>query len=167
MMTIIKTQDPDFTLRFAQPTEAQLVVDYMRKLGTYQKMRDKITAQASEVSQILAEGHGEAILGEYKGELVAFAYVYNNSSAFIGQRGLFIDGFYIDECVRFKGLGKIVFRFLANLAVQRGCQRLEWACLDWNDPSIQFYKEQGAYKVEDMSIYRLAPETLQTVAAKF
>lgn len=166
-MDTISTQNPDFKLRFATPNDAALVVEYMQRLGTYQKMRDKIIAEPNEVSRILVEGRGEAIFGDYQGETVAFAYFYNNSSAFIGQRGLFIDGFYVDETIRFQGLGKIVFSFLADLAVQRGCQRLEWACLDWNQPSIEFYEKQGAYKVENMSIYRLAPDTLQTVAAGF
>jgi GNAT superfamily N-acetyltransferase len=166
-MSLIVTNNQRFNLRFAQPEEADLVVEYMRKLGTYQKMRDKIIAEKEEMEKILFEKRGEAVFGEYDGKTVAFAYFYNNSSAFIGQRGMFIDGFYVDEEVRHKGLGKIVMAFLSTLAIRRGCKRLEWGCLDWNEASINFYKDMGAYSVENMRIYRFAPETLETVAAQF
>ena len=166
-MSLIVTKNQQFNLKFAQPEDAGLVVDYMRKLGTYQKMRDKIIAEKEEMEKILFEKRGEAVFGEYGGETVAFAYFYNNSSAFIGQRGMFIDGFYVDEEVRHKGLGKIIMAFLSKLAIRRGCKRLEWGCLDWNETSIKFYKNMGAYSVDNMRIYRFAPDTLKTVAAQF
>jgi len=163
----IKTKDPRFTIRFAQPDDAGMVVAYMRKLGAYQKMADKIIASQGEMQKILAEKRGEAVFGAYDGEIVAFAYFYNNSSAFIGQRGMYIDGFYVDEKMRFKGLGKITMAFLSKLAIDRGCKRLEWGCLDWNETSIRFYKEMGAFCVDNMRIYRFAPDTLKEVAEQF
>ncbi|SMD12057.1 Acetyltransferase (GNAT) family protein [Desulfocicer vacuolatum DSM 3385] len=164
---MIKTQHPQFNLKFAQPRDAGLVVEYMQKLGIYQKMRDKIIAEKEEMEKILSEKRGEAVFGEYDGKTVAFAYFYNNSSAFIGQRGMFIDGFYVDEKMRYKGLGKIMMAFLSHLAIQKGCKRLEWGCLDWNEPSIKFYKNLGAYCVDNMRIYRFAPDILKKVAAEF
>jgi GNAT superfamily N-acetyltransferase len=166
-MKPIKTKDPKFTFRFAKPDDGGLVVEYMRKLGTYQKMRDKITATEEEMCKILSEKRGEAIFGDFDGETVVFAYFYSNSSAFIGQRGIFIDGFYVEEKMRFKGLGKITMAFIASLAVERGCQRLEWGCLDWNESSIKFYKEMGAVGVDNMRIYRFAPDKLTEIANKF
>ena len=166
-MEIIKTKDPRFTLRFAAPEDAGLVVEYMRKLGTYQKMRDKITATEEGIRRILSEGKGDAIFGDYDGKTVAFAYFCNNSSAFIGQTGMFIDGFYVDESMRFKGLGKIMMAFMSKVAIERGCQRLEWGCLDWNEPSIKFYRELGATSVDIMTIYRLAPDKLKETADLF
>ena len=166
-MEAIKTKDPRFSIRFAQPDDAGMVVAYMRKLGAYQKMEDKIIASEEEMQKILAEKRGEAVFGAYDGKTVVFAYFYNNSSAFIGQRGMYIDGFYVDEKMRFKGLGKITMAFLANLAIDRGCKRLEWGCLDWNETSIRFYKEMGAFCVDNMRIYRFAPDTLKEVAKQF
>jgi len=166
-MELIKTKDPRFVLRFATPEDAGLVVEYMRKLGTYQKMLDKITATEEGIHRILSEKKGEAVFGDYDGETVAFAYFCNNSSAFNGQTGIYIDGFYIDETMRTKGLGKIMMAFMSKLAVDRGCKRLEWGCLDWNEPAIKFYKNMGAYGVDTMTIYRLAPDTLQQTADQF
>jgi len=166
-MSLIVTKNQRFNIRFAQPQEAGLVVDYMRKLGTYQKMRDKIIAEEEEMEKILSEKRGESVFGEYDGKTIAFAYFYNNSSAFIGQRGMFIDGFYVDEEVRDKGLGKIMMAFLSDLAIRRGCKRLEWGCLEWNEPSIKFYEDLGAYSIDNMRIYRFAPDTLIKVAAQF
>lgn len=166
-MEKIQTKDPKFTIRFATPDDAGLVVEYMRKLGTYQKMRDSITATEEDMRKILSEKKGEAIFGEYDGETVAFAYFYNFSSAFVGQTGIYIDGFYIDEPMRRKGLGKIMMAFLSKLAVERGCGRLEWGCLDWNQPAIDFYRKLGAYSVDIMTIYRFTPETLKEVADQF
>jgi GNAT superfamily N-acetyltransferase len=166
-MEAIKTKNPDFTIRFATPDDAMLVVEYMRKLGTYQKMRDKITATEEGIRRILRENKGEAIFGDYKGETVAFAYYCNNSSAFIGQTGMYIDGFYVNENMRGMGFGKILMAFLSKTALERGCKRLEWGCLDWNEPAINFYKKLGAVGVDIMTIYRFPYEKLKEVADMF
>lgn len=139
----------------------------MRKLGAYQKMLDKIVATEEGLHALLGSKRGEAVLGDYAGETVAFAYFCQTSSAFIGQSGMYIDGFFVDASMRFKGLGKIMMAFLSMLAVERGCKRLEWACLDWNQPTIAFYKGLGAYGVDGMTIYRFTPEVLQANAALF
>jgi len=164
---IIKTKDSRFNLRFAALDDAGLVVEYMRRLGDYQKMLDKITATEDDIKKLLLEQKGEAIFGDYDGETVAFAYFYQNSSAFTGQTGIYIDGFYVDEEMRFKGLGKIMMAFMSKLAIERGCKRLEWVCLDWNEPSIRFYKNLGAVSMDTMTVYRLSPEKLYETADQF
>ncbi len=166
-MTVIKTKDPRFNLRFAKPENAGLAVEYMKKLGVYQKMEDKITVTEEGMRKLLAAKKGEAIFGDYDHETVAFIYFCANSSAFSGQTGLYLDAFYIDENMRGKGLGKIMMNFLARLAVERGCKRVEWGCLDWNDPAIKFYRKFGAVGVDIMTIYRLAPDKLTEAAAQF
>jgi len=166
-MNTIATKDPRFSLRFATPDDAELLLDFMHKLGTFQKMRDKIIATEVGLRQLLSQGKGEAIFGDYDGKTVGFAYFCQTSSAFIGQSGLYIDGFLVDESMRFKGLGKIMMAFMAKLALERGCQRLEWGCLDWNEPSIKFYRDLGAHSVDIMTIYRFGPEQLKVNAALF
>jgi GNAT superfamily N-acetyltransferase len=165
--TLIHTKNPDFSLRCATPADAGLVLAFMKKLGSYQKMADKIVATESGLHALLTAQRGEAVFGTYAGETVAFAYFCQTSSAFIGQSGMYIDGFFVEESMRFKGLGKIMMAWLSKLAVERGCKRLEWACLDWNQPTIAFYKGLGAYSVDGMTIYRFAPDTLQANAALF
>jgi GNAT superfamily N-acetyltransferase len=164
---LINTKDPKFTLRFATPDDAGLVLSFMRKLGSYQKMADKIVATKEGLRALLAANRGEAVFGSYAGETVAFAYFCQTSSAFIGQSGMYIDGFFVDESMRFKGLGQIMMAYLSKLAVERGCKRLEWACLDWNQPAIAFYEGLGAYSVDGMTIYRFSPDVLQSNAALF
>ncbi|MDR3368441.1 GNAT family N-acetyltransferase [Rhodoferax sp.] len=166
-MNPIATKDPQFSLRFATPDDAGLLLDFMHQLGTYQQMRDKIVATEAGLRQLLSQGKGEAIFGDYDDKPVGFAYFCQTSSAFIGQSGLYIDGFLVSESMRFKGLGKIMMAFMAKLALERGCQRLEWGCLDWNEPTIRFYRKLGAHSVDIMTIYRFSPEQLKANAALF
>lgn len=166
-MKNINTKDSNFKLRFATPDDAGLVVEYMKKLGEYQKMLDKITATEEGIFKLLAEKKGEAVIGEYDGKTVAFMYFYHNSSAFIGQTGIYIDAFYVEESMRSKGIGKIMMSFISKLALERGCQRLEWGCLDWNEPTVAFYKNLGAAGVDIMTIYRFTPDKLQENAQQF
>lgn len=164
---MIQTKDPKFTLRFATPEDAGLVVIYMKKLGAFQKMLEKITATEEGIHKLLLEGKGEAVFGDYEGQTVGFVYFCQNSSAFIGQSGLYIDGFLIDEAARSKGLGEIMMAFMSKLAVERGCERLEWGCLDWNEPTIRFYRNMGAYSVDAMTIFRFSPDQLKVNAGRF
>lgn len=166
-MTIILTQDPKFLLRFATPDDAGLVVSFMKKLGDNQKMADKITATEEGIRRLLADKKGEAVFGVYDGRVVGFVYFCQTSSAFTGQSGLYIDGFLVIRAMRFKGLGKTMMAFMAKLALDRGCQRLEWGCLNWNKPGIKFYKSLGATSVDSMTIYRFAPDQLKANAAAF
>lgn len=159
-MNTMATKDPRFSLRFATPDDAGLLLDFMHQLGTFQKMRDKIVATETGLRQLLTQGKGEAIFGDYDGKTVGFAYFCQTSSAFIGQSGLYIDGFLVSESMRGKGLGKIMMAFMAKLALARGC-------LDWNEPSIQFYRKLGAQSVDIMTIYRFGPEQLKVNAALF
>jgi GNAT superfamily N-acetyltransferase len=166
-MTDIPTQNPRFVLRRATPDDAGLVLDFIRKLGTYQRMADDITATEPSLRKLLKAGQGEAVFGLHDGQPVAFMFYNQTSSAFTGRLGLFIDGFYVDDAVRHQGLGKIMMAFMATEAVARGCQMLEWGCLDWNAPTIAFYQGLGAYCLDIMRIYRLAPDRLQVLAEAF
>lgn len=166
-MNIILTKDPRFLLRMAVPGDAAMVLDFMKKLGAYQKMADKITASVEGIRQLLADKKGEAVFGIYDGQPVGFVYFCQTSSAFTGQPGLYIDAFLVDDAMRARGLGKTMMAFMSRLALDRGCQRLEWGCLDWNEPAIGFYQGLGATAVEAMTIHRFGPEQLQANAAAF
>lgn len=166
-MQKIKTCNPDFLIQHASADDAELVVHYMKKLGVYQKMADKITATVPEIRRLIEEKLGEALFGFHNGEVVGFAYFCQKSSAFTGRSGLYIDGFLIDAHMRDKGLGKIIMGYLCNLALERDCQMLEWGVLDWNTPTIEFYRSLGAYSVDEMTIYRLAADDLKSNALFF
>lgn len=164
---IIETKDPNFSLRIATAEDAGLVVDFMRKLGAYQEMADEITATEAEIGRLLRENLGEAVIGTYLGKSVGFVYFCKKSSAFTGRSGLFIDGFLVNEDLRYKGFGKIMMSFMCRHAMDRNCQMLEWGCLDWNAPTIQFYRQLGAYSIDNMRIYRFGPDQLKANAASF
>ena len=166
-MAEIHTKDPMFFLRIATPEDADLVVNFMKKLGVYQKMADQITSTSKGIERLLVSKQGEAVFGVYAGEMVGFAYFHEKSSAFTGRSGLYIDGFLVDESMRGKGLGNIMMQFLSKVALDRGCEMLEWGCLDWNTPAIEFYQKIGGYCVDTMRIYRLSPEDLKLTARLF
>ncbi|UWR39515.1 GNAT family N-acetyltransferase [Sulfitobacter sp. W074] len=166
-MQKIKTTNPNFKLQHASPDDADLVVEYMKKLGAYQKMADKITATGPLIKRLLDEKLGEALFGYYKGEVVGFVYFFQKSSAFTGQAGLYIDGFFLDTEVRHQGLGKVIMEYLCSLALQRNCRMMEWGVLDWNTPTIEFYRSLGAYSVDEMTIFRFTPDDLKSNALAF
>jgi GNAT superfamily N-acetyltransferase len=166
-MENIATKDPNFFLRFAVPDDASLIVDYMRKLGAFQKMADEITATEAQIRRLLDEKWGEALIATYKDENVGFVYFCEKSSAFTGRSGLYIDGFLVDEKLRGKGLGKIMMQFMCQLGLDRKCEMLEWGCLDWNEPAIQFYRKMGAYSIDAMTIYRFGPKEVASNASMF
>ena len=165
--TLINTQDPNFSLRIAIPDDAALIVSFMKKLGAFQKMEDEIIATPERIERLLKSGQGEVVFGIYNGEVVSFAYFHEKSSAFTGRSGLYIDGFLVDESMRGRGLGKILMCFLSKLAIERGCEMLEWGCLDWNTPAIDFYGKLGAYCIDTMRVYRLSPDDLIAHADQF
>ncbi|MFT5110698.1 MAG: GNAT superfamily N-acetyltransferase [Parasphingorhabdus sp.] len=166
-MPQIHTQDPNFFLRIADPEDAILVVSFMKKLGVFQKMVDEITATPERIERLLASKQGEAVFGIYDGETVGFAYFHQKSSAFTGCSGLFIDGIFIDGSMRGKGLGNIMMQFLSKHALDRGGEMLEWGCLDWNAPAIEFYEKLGSYCLDTMHIYRISPDDLAVNGALF
>ena len=131
---MIQTKDPKFTLRFATPEDAGLVVIYMKKLGAFQKMLEKITATEEGIHKLLLDGKGEAVLGITKDRPLA---------SFISARTL------------------------PRSSDSRGCERLEWGCLDWNEPTIRFYRNRGAYSVDAMTIFRFSPDQLKVNAGRF
>ena len=105
----------------------------------------------------------EAILAEYQGGVTGFAVYFYNFSTFEGKPGIFIEDLYVDESHRRQGLGLAMFMYIARLAKERGCGRLEWSVLDWNEPAIRFYENLGAAALSDWTTYRLTGEALRKI----
>jgi len=154
-MNNLQNSDSLLHVRFALPHEASIIVDYMYKLGKFQNMLDSTSVTQEDMYTLLTEKHGEAIFGEYEGKIVGFTYFCTHSSAFIGKCALYMDAFYVDESVRSKGFGKVMMAFLAKIALDRGFKRLEWACLDWNEGAITFYKNLGSKPIDILTLHRL------------
>ena len=165
-MEKIKTELEGFELRFAEGNakDAELVCRYVHKLGVFQKMADKVTVTPENMKTLLEEKREEAVIGEYNGQVVAAAVVYEFASSFFGQRCMFLDAFYVDEEMRGKGIGTIMMRFLARLALDRGCRRMDWLCLDWNEEGRKFYRNLGAGEIDNMNTFRLVGNALEEAA---
>lgn len=154
----------ELNIRKAGVEDAELAVKFVRKLGKYQKMSEKTTLTEEQFKMLITEGGGEGIFGEADGKTVAFIYYFGNSTAFTGIKGLYIDAFYVEEDYRNAGVGKEMMKYMANLAIERGCGRLEWVCLDWNEPAIGFYKGLGADAYDMMTTYRVGIDNIKKMA---
>ena len=161
----IKTKLSDFTLRFAKEKDSNTILAFIKALAEYENMTEDVVATEDLLKVSLFEKKAaEVIIGEFQGKPVCFALFFHNFSTFLGKPGIYLEDIFVLPEARGKGIGKIIFSFLASLAVQRGCTRLEWSCLDWNKPSINFYKRQGGVPMDGWTVYRACDEALIRLA---
>jgi len=157
--------DEHILLRFAEEKDIALVLEFIRGLAEYEHLLDKVQIEESNLKKYLFEKKLiEAVIGEYDGTPAGFALFFHNFSTFLGKPGIFIEDIFVKPEFRGKGLGKFFFSFLAKVAIERDCGRLEWACLDWNKPSIEFYKTRGARPLDEWTTYRLTFDGIQNLA---
>ena len=153
--------------RFAVPDDTPLILRFIRLLAEYEKMADLVTATEEELrGQLFEEKKAEVIFAVLDGKEIGFALFFHNFSTFLGRAGLYLEDLYILEEYRGKGYGKALFRELARVAVERGCGRFEWWCLDWNLPSIEFYRSMGARPMDEWTVYRIDGDTLRALGAR-
>jgi len=165
---VIDTKLDNFNLRFAEINDVALILEFIRELADYEKMLHEVVATEQILIESLFERKmAEVVIGEYKNIPVAFALFFHNFSTFLGKPGIYLEDLYVKPEMRGKGIGKIMLSFLARLALERNCGRLEWWCLDWNEPSIQFYKQIGAVPMDEWTVYRVHDEALDKLAMKF
>ena len=151
--------------RFATERDVPLILEFIRGLAEYERMLDLVVADEAALREQLFEGQGAEVLFALEdGKEVGFALFFHNFSTFLGRSGLYLEDLFVLPEHRGKGYGKGLLRQLAVIAVERGCGRLEWVCLDWNRPSIEFYKSLGAEPQSDWTIYRLTGQTLTALA---
>ena len=153
------------TIRYAQKNDIPQILYFIRELATYEKMLDGVVATEDLLREwIFEKKKAEVIFAEENSELVGFALFFHNFSTFLGRAGIYLEDLFVKPEHRGKGIGKALLQRLAQIAVERGCGRLEWACLDWNKPSIDFYLSLGAAPMDQWTIYRLTGETLRRMA---
>ena len=149
------------SFRKAKPGDGALVLSFIRALAEYEKMLDVVSATADGLEQQLFELHSaEVFFALENGIEVGFALFFYNFSTFLGLPGLYIEDIFVLPEFRRRGIGKAIFTELARIALQRGCGRLEWSCLDWNTPSIAFYKSLGAIPMDEWTVYRVTGDAL-------
>ena len=155
----------ELTFRFAQESDTPLILWFIRALAEYEHLADQVVAdEATLKDQLFRRKGAEVLFALEDGKEVGFALFFHNFSTFLGRAGLYLEDLYVLPEHRGKGYGKAFFRRLAAIAAERDCGRLEWWCLDWNTPSIGFYKSLGAEAMEDWTVYRLAGQALRRLA---
>lgn len=151
--------------RSATEQDVPLILDFIKGLAEYEKMTDQVVADEDLLREwIFEKGRAEVLFALEDGAEVGFALFFHNFSTFLGRAGIYLEDLFVKPEYRGRGHGKGLIRELARIAVERGCGRLEWSCLDWNQPSIDFYLSLGACPMQEWTVYRLTGENLQAVA---
>jgi len=166
MTDTIATSDPKTVLRFATADDAGLILDFIRQLANYEKLVDEVVTDEDQLRQSLFGKRqvAEVVIASYDGEPAGFALFFHNFSTFLGRPGIYLEDLFVIPALRGHGIGKILLSYLARLSVERGCGRLEWWVLDWNEPAIRFYKRLGAKPMDEWTVFRLTGEALEELA---
>ena len=153
------------TIRFATENDCALILHFIRDLAEYEKMADQVVASEELLREwIFEKQKAEVLFVCEEGKELGFALFFHNFSTFLGRAGIYLEDLFVLQEYRGKGYGKALLKKLAQIAVERGCGRLEWSCLDWNNPSIDFYRSLGAIPMDDWTTYRLTGETLKKMS---
>ena len=153
--------------RFAEARDVPRILEFIRLLAEYEHMSDDVVATEELLTEWLFEKKGAEVLFALEdGKEVGFALFFRNFSTFLGRSGLYLEDLFVLPEYRGKGYGKGLLTRLAGIARERGYGRFEWSCLDWNQPSIDFYRAMGAEPMSDWTVYRVAGETLDALAEK-
>lgn len=157
----------ELTFRKAQPQDLGLVLDFIKALALYEKMPHEVVATRETLNEWLFERKAAEVLFLMEGDKeIGYCLYFTNFSTFQGRAGLYLEDVFVLPEYRGRGYGKATLRELARIAVDRGYGRMEWACLDWNEPSIKFYRSLGAQPMDEWTVYRLSGDTLSLMAQR-
>ena len=153
------------TFRFAEEQDCALILDFIRQLAAYERLSGQVVATEELLREwIFEKRKAEVLFVCEQDQAVGFALFFHNFSTFLGRAGIYLEDLFVLPAYRGKGYGKALLRKLAWITVERGCGRLEWSCLDWNQESIDFYLSLGAVPMEEWTSYRLTGSTLEEMA---
>ena len=151
--------------RYAKESDSKLILEFIKALADYEKLSDKVSATEEMLCEwIFKKQKAEVIFALENGKEVGIALFFYNFSTFLGKAGIYLEDLFVFPQYRGRGYGKYLLKQLAKITVERGCGRLEWACLNWNKPSIDFYLSLNAQPMNEWTTYRLAGETLNALA---
>lgn len=157
----------DFIIRQAERKDCALILSFIKALADYENMSDEVVADETLLEEwIFDKQKAEVIFAVENGKEVGFALFFHNFSTFLGRAGIYLEDLFVLPEYRGNGYGKALLKRLAAITLERGCGRLEWSCLDWNQPSIDFYLSLGAKRMDDWTMYRMTGEVLEKFAEK-
>lgn len=155
----------ELKFRYAVESDTRLILNFIKELASYENLLDEVVATEEILNEwLFVKKKAEVLIGEYDNKAIGFALFFHNFSTFLGRAGIYLEDLYVKPEFRGKGHGKAFLKKLASIAIERGCGRLEWWCLDWNKPSIDFYISMGAEPMKDWTVYRIAGDTLNNLA---
>ena len=155
----------NFTFRYAGREDCALILDFIKDLAEYERMSDQVVADESMLEDwIFDRQRAEVLFVMDEGRELGFALFFHNFSTFLGRAGIYLEDLFVRPEHRGRGCGKVLLKKLAAIAVERGCGRFEWSCLDWNTPSIEFYKSMGALPMEGWTTFRVSGDALEEMA---
>ncbi|MDP5031255.1 MAG: GNAT family N-acetyltransferase [Paraglaciecola sp.] len=160
------TSNPDFRIRSTTIEDSELILQFIRELAEYEKLLHEVVTDVATLQKNLFGEiqHAKAVIGEYKGQPVAFALYFYNFSTFTGKPGIYLEDLYVKPTARGHGFGKMLLAYLAKLAKEKDCARLEWWVLDWNTPAIDFYRSLGAQPMDEWTVNRVSGPNLDKLA---
>ena len=156
------------TIRFARPADAELILHFIRGLAEYEHESGAVAAAPALIRSQMEQPEPpfECLIAEHDGEPAGFALFFRNYSTWCGRPGLHLEDFFVPVRFRGRGVGRALFQRMAQLVVERGWARMEWAVLDWNEPALKVYRELGARAADDWTIQRVTGEALVQLAAQ-
>ncbi len=165
----VSTKLKNFTIRPAKEDDAPLILSLIKGLAEYERLAHEVVATEELLRDTLfgARPVAEVILGDFDEEPVSFALFFHNYSTFLGRPGIYLEDLFVKPDMRGKGIGSVMLAYVAYLAKERQCGRLEWSVLDWNEPALKFYKSIGAVPMDEWTIHRVTGEGLDRLAAEF
>jgi GNAT superfamily N-acetyltransferase len=163
-----KTETPGFQVKTATESDVPVIFSFIKKLAEYERLSSEVVATEELLRETLfgQRRTAEVAIGYFETKTVGFVLFFHTYSTFLGKPGLYIEDLFIDEDYRGRGYGRALLLHVARLAKERGCGRLEWAVLDWNQPAIGFYKKLGAVPMSEWTVFRVAGKSLDELASQ-
>lgn len=153
-------------IRKAVRQDVPLILEFIKGIARYEKMENEVVATTELLEeQLFDKGRAEVIFVMEEGAEVGFALFFHNFSTFLGRSGLYLEDLFVYPEHRGKGYGKALFLELVRIANERGCGRMEWVCLNWNKPSIEFYRSMGAMSLDEWTTYRLTSDVMKKLTS--
>ncbi len=164
---VVRADSPGFHIRPATAPDVSVILAFIKKLARYERLSHEVVATEELLRETLfgSRRTAEVAIGYVDVKPVGFVLFFHNYSTFLGKPGLYIEDLFVDQEYRRRGFGRALLLYVARLAKQRNCGRLEWSVLDWNEPAIDFYKKLGALPMSEWTVFRVTGQRLDELAS--